>query len=135
MADETKKAEEVKKATVGDAIQNPDLLKGFAEAIAAGMRQAQIDPVAEARKERDRNRLRSERAAAEEERERRERRCAHRREDMTSAVAWYTYRWDTPDGQQRNVTKGVCQHCNKWFEPGIPGYEEMLGIQTYRAKA
>jgi len=119
----------MKKATLGDALSNPDLLQMFAAAIAQGMRQAQIDPEKEAKKARWRERLRKERADAEANRIQRESDCPHMREDNTSVIAWFRFN----DG----VTRGVCQRCDKRFNPYLedgrtpdPDYARMIKIPT-----
>lgn len=97
----------------------------FAKAIAEGIRQGKIDPEMEARKERDRIRLRAERERSEKSRKAKMDACTHLREDNTSTVAWMR--------NSDEVTRGVCQRCNKLFVPGDPDYDRVVRISTGRA--
>lgn len=80
------------------------------------------DPEAEARKERDRRRIREERARQEKLRQEREAACSHMREDNTSAIAWMQ--------NSDQVTRGVCQRCNALITPSHEEYLRLLRVPT-----
>lgn len=92
---------------------------------ALAFREAQKDPLAEARKEAGRIRLREEQERQKEVKRMREAACSHLREDNTSAVAWMK--------NSDDVTRGVCQRCNTDFAPGHPKYNELMRIPTRAA--
>jgi transposase-like protein len=89
------------------------------------MKKPYIDPDVQARKERDRQRLRHEEELATAERKERQSNCPHVRQDNTSVIAWMT--------NSDNVTRGVCQRCNKLFTPEDPDYIKFIRIPTRAA--
>lgn len=88
-----------------------------------------VDDQIEARKERAKARLRSERETAELNRIALENSCSHMRGDNTSRIAWNDYFIAAKQIYQR---EGYCQHCNKHFKPGVDQYNQYVRIPTGR---
>ena len=99
-----------------------DQLKDILTTVITEAKKPHVDVELQARKARDRERLRAERAANEEARKERESRCPHLREDGTSTIAWHT--------NSDNVMRGVCQRCNILLQPGHPDYMRMARVPT-----
>lgn len=107
-----------------------DALVRLAEAIKTPYR----DPVVEERKAKQRKAMIAERDAMNASRAQEIANCSHLREDNTSCIAWHEFAIGRhPSGEIRKAYKGVCQHCNGFFEPGHPEYTALLRIPTRSA--
>jgi hypothetical protein len=100
-------------------------LAALGKAIAEGLKEAKRDPELEARKARDRQRIREERGRQEANQRAIQDNCPHLREDNTSAVAWMR--------NSDDITRGVCQRCNALFTPEHPEYLRLIRIPTRAA--
>lgn len=97
-------------------------LKELLATVVAEGKKPYVDEVEEARKEKNRLRLRQSQAEIDAKKKWLRENCTHLREDNTSAIAW----------MQNTDTKirGFCMHCNTKFEPGDHDYERLLRIPT-----
>lgn len=105
-------------------------LKDMLSVLVAEMKKPFVDPEVVLRNEAARQRIREQRVQSEKDREAIEANCTHRRDDLTSAIAWHEQLWRK---KKLYITTGVCQHCNKSFEPGVEGYAEMLKVPVGKA--
>jgi hypothetical protein len=103
------------------------MLKEMLSALVAEMKKPFIDPEIVARNEAAKVRIRAQRLESEKDQKAIEDACTHRRDDLTSAVAWQE---QFHRARRLYITDGFCQHCNKHFAPGVEGYSEMLKIPT-----
>lgn len=89
------------------------------------MKKPYVDPDAEARKERQKQQLRNQRAQAERQIKAVQDNCTHLRDDGTSRVAWAD---NFHVAKGRYIREGFCQACNKYYAPGVEGYEAIVRV-------